>query len=295
MKHQKGGAIFSKLFGKKNNVSDLYSMDSYSNITGIDGVDTKSKITGYLFYLFIALIAVLIILVLIHFTITPIFRFQPGDKGVIGVPGSDDSNRYWDTPAKVQMIRDPFPSKSFEWSMGLTISVDDPTRNTGAPRILFYRGGELVENYVYDSSHTILNMFQANKLPNLVIYLDKLNNDLYVSTISKNMDPGASISLETVLVPNFPVRKSVRLGVGVHTRFLEVYVNGQLYKSRTYVNSSIQNNVGDIYPAITSVLENVARVRYLRLWQRSLSAFEFREDGTPQALEDKAVPDTCVA
>lgn len=295
MKQQKGGAIFSKLFGKKNNISDLYSMDSYSNISGMETSDLKTNVSGYLFYIIIALIAVLIILVLIHYTITPIFRFQPGDNGVIGVPGSDDSKRYWEDPARILMIPDPFQSKSAEWSMGLSISIDDPTRNTGTPRILFYRGGELVENYVYDPSHTILNMFKADKLPNLVIYLDKLNNDLYVSTISKNATPNSPISLETVLVPNFPVRRTVRLGVGVHSRFLEVYVNGQLYKSRTYVNSSIQHNVGNIYPPDITTAENVARVRYLRLWQRTLSAYEFRQDGNPADIEAKAVPDTCVS
>lgn len=295
MKQHKGGAIFSKLFGKKNNISDLYSMDSYSNIPGMESIDTKSKITGYLFYLFIALIAVLIILVLIHFTITPIFRFQPGGNGVIGVPGSDDSKRYWEDPARILMIPDPFKSKSAEWSMGLTFSIDDPTRNTGAPRILFHRGGTLVENYVYDSSHTVLNMFQAGQLPNLVIYLDKLNNDLYVSTISKDATMGSPISLETVLVPNFPVRRSVRLGVGIHSKFMEVYVNGQLYKSRTFMKSGIQDNVGAIYPPDIALSENVARVRYLRLWQRTLSAFEFRQDGSPSDIEAKAIPDTCVS
>ena len=287
--------MFSKLFGKKNNISDLYSMDSYSNISGVESIDTKSKITGYLFYLFIALIAVLIILVLIHFTITPIFRFQPGDKGIIGAPGSDDSKRYWEDPARILMIPDPFPSKSAEWSIGLSFSIDDPTRNTGTPRILFYRGGELVENYVYDPSHTVLNMFKADKLPNLVIYLDKLNNDMYVSTISKDATPNSAISLETILVPNFPVRRSVRLGVGLHSKFMEVYVNGQLYKSRTYLKSGILSSVGNINPPDVTTAENVARVRYLRIWQRTLSAFEFREDGTPRDIEAKAVPDTCVA
>ena len=296
MKH-KGGAFLSGLFGKKNNVSDLYSMDSYSNIAGFNShasTATTSVLSKYMFYILIAVIAVLVLLILVHFTITPIFRFQPGDNGIIGVPGSDDSNAYWDTAASAaQPIHDPFPSKSSEWSMGLSIIIDDPTRNTGAPRILFQRGGELVENYVYDASHTILHMFQSHKLPNLVIYMDQLNNDIYVSTVSRSQS--GQNSLETVVVPNFPVRTPVRLGVGVYSRFMEVYVSGKLYKSHTYKHNSIQQNVGDIYPPTTAIASNVARVRFLKLWQRTLTAAEYRRDGAPGTIESKDIPDTCVA
>lgn len=295
MKH-KGGAFLSGLFGKKNNISDLYSMDTYSNIAGINSnaaTASTSVVSKYIFYILIVFIAVLILLVLVHFTIRPIFRFRPGDNGIIGVPGSDDSNKYWGTSASVNAIHDPFPSKSSEWSMGLTVMIDDPTRNTGAPRILFQRGGELVENYVYNSSHTVLHMFQSHKLPNLVVYLDQLNNDLYVSTVSRSQS--GQNSLETVLVPNFPVRTPVRLGVGIYSRFMEVYVSGKLYKSRTYKQNSIQQNVGDIYPPNTTITNNVARVRFLTLWQRTLTAAEFRRDGTPGSMESKDVPDTCVS
>ena len=55
----------------------------------------------YVYYLVLIIIVVMLLLILVNYTVTPIFRLNPGEKGFISLPGSDDSVLYWQDPTKV--------------------------------------------------------------------------------------------------------------------------------------------------------------------------------------------------
>ena len=78
-------------------------------LTGSSYLSTESISPGvlqYVYYLVIIIIVVMLILVLVNYTITPIFRLNPGDRGLISLPGSDDSLLYWKNPKSIIEILD---------------------------------------------------------------------------------------------------------------------------------------------------------------------------------------------
>jgi hypothetical protein len=254
----------------------------------------NSGVLQYVYYFVTLIIILIFILVIIHFTIKPIFRVRPGDKGLIGLPGTDDSKIYWQNPDSLTKISDketPLGSLVQNWSMMLDIQIDNPTANTDRPRILFTRGQDILTTGApFQEGDTILTI---NPKFNLCIYLDRLTNDLFVAVQTNNTRVENTI-LQIISIPNVPVRKAFSLGVFVGSRVLEVYINGLLVRSKAFTDS-ILNITGNIQPPLNSILSNTARVSNLRLWARPLSPGEFRQYGPPISFTLKDISDSCVA
>jgi hypothetical protein len=253
----------------------------------------SSGIIQYLFYFIVLVIIILLILILVNYTIHPIFKLRPGDKGVIGFPGSDDSNLYWKNGTNLLILDDKktaLGSLHENWSMSLDIQVDNPTSNTNTPRILFTRGQPLLTPTIYSDSDTILTL---NPTFNVCMYLDRLTNDLYVSVQTKGINDNIP-SIETISVPNIPVRKSVRVGVFIGSRVLEVYINGFLLRSKAFANQ-LKSNRGSLQPPTDTIISSTARVGNLRIWARPVSPAEFRSYGASTDFNIKEIADSCVA
>jgi hypothetical protein len=277
---QKGG----NLFGSSNSYNSYNSSDEHVVPQGV---------LQYLYYLVLIIIIVLLILVLVNYTITPIFRLNPGDKGLISLPGSDDSVLFWKTPNSIIQLQDtatPLGTMTQNWSFLLDIHLDNPTANTGSPRILFSRGG-LYTPSAYTEKDTILTV---NPNFNICVYLDPLINDLYVST--QILGSNGEIKIQTIILPNIPVGKDLRLGVFLGSRVLEVYINGLLVSNKAFPNS-VRAVVGAIHPPSSNILETTAQVSNLRIWGRPVSPAEFRSYGSPPSstFVTKVIPDTCLA
>lgn len=252
----------------------------------------QSGVLQYFYYFIIITIVILLILVLVNYTITPIFRLNPGDKGIISLPGSNDSVLYWTDPTKLALLRDidsVVGTKTENWSMLLDIHLDDPTAHTGMPRILFSRGPSFKYPAKYPDDSTILTI---NPKFNICIYLDPLLNDLFVATQTTN---NSELTLEIIKVPNIPVGKPIRLGVFIGSRVLEVYINGYLLSSKAFPQA-VNSIVGGFHPPEDTITLNTARVLNLRLWPRPVSSSEFRSYGASDAsFTRKVVSDSCVA
>jgi len=276
---QKGGGLFSSN-------SDYNHYSSEHNV--------PQGVLQYLYYLVVIIIVVLLLLVLVNYTITPIFRLNPGDKGIIGLPGSDDSVVYWKTPQSVITIQDtttPLGTMTQNWSFMLDIHLDNPTANTGSPRILFSRGGQLTPTASYTDKDTILTV---NQNFNVCVYLDPLINDLYVSL--QILDKHGEVKIETIILPNIPVGKSLRLGVFIGSKVLEVYTNGLLLSNKAFPDT-VKAVVGGLQPPSADILATTAQVSNLRIWGRPVSPAEFRSYGSAPSsgFEIKDLPDTCLA
>lgn len=272
-----------------------YSPNLY---TGYQSVLTETGIsTGilqYLYYLIIVVIIGLFILVLVHYTLYPIFKVRPGEKGIVGLPGSDDSKLFWKHTNEVKTLKQqetPLGSIIENWSMLLDIQVDNPTANTNYPRILFTRGQTLVPpKEAFKDNDTILTI---NPNFNVCLWLERMTNDLNIS-IQTVFEKGDLIvpTVETISIPNVPVGKATRIGVMIGSRVLEVYVNGYLIKSKTFTNRP-RASVGDLQPPFHDILSSTARVANLRLWNRPLTPAEFRSYGGAQDFDRKDLPDSC--
>lgn len=259
----------------------------------------SSGVLQYLFYTLTLIIVILILLTLIHFTIYPIFKWKPGDKGVIPLPGSNDETLFWkknwNTTSSLPVLPDkdtPLKQQTENWSFLLDIQVDNPTSNTATPRVLFTRGGPPTSDVkTFAENDTILKL---NSAFNCIVYLDRLTNDLYVSIQTRQTSTGSQdILLESCVIPNVPVGKSIRLGVMVGSHILEVYVNGYLVKSKAF-STSVAAIVGSCYPPDEEIFGSTARVQNLRLWNRPLTPAEFRAYGQADGFPRKEIPDSCV-
>ena len=255
----------------------------------------NSGFLQYLFYLIIILIIGLFILILVNYTLYPIFRTRPGDKGIIGLPGSDDSKLFWQDVDKLESLKEidtPLGGIFEDWSMLLDIQVDNPTANTDYPRILFTRGAPLEQpTKPFSDNDTILTI---NPNFNVCLWLERMTNDLNVSIQTMNGSSTAQPYLDSVTIPNIPVGNCVRIGVMIGSRVLEVYVNGYLAKSKTFTKA-IRASVGELQPPLSNILGSTARVMNLRVWRRPLSPSEFRSYGGKCNFTTKDMPDSCSA
>ena len=272
----------NRLFAKSANVFGTYALET--------GVNTG--VSQYLYYFIILTIVIVLLLTLVHFTITPVFKTIPGGQGYISMPGSDDSTLYWKKESELIILKDTetvLGTNTQNYSMMLDIQVDNPTANTNFPRVLFSRGALLSQPTEYTERDTILSLAKSF---NLILYLDRMTNDLNIVVQTQTLN-GAT-TLESIMIPNIPVGKSVRIGVMTGSKVLEVYLNGYLVKSRAFTNS-VREVVGQIQPPDDTVLSATARVRNLRLWNRPLSPSEFRSYGGADDFGRKPFPDSCVA
>jgi hypothetical protein len=286
---QKGGAWFGS-----NNSG--YGYGSYTDSSVVTETGVNSGVLQYMYYILTLLIIGLVLLVVIHYTITPIFKLRPGDKGYIGLPVSDDSKLYWKDTNKLTILKEtdtPLGSTTENWSMLLDIQIDNPTANTDTPRILFTRGQMFTKpKDPFTENDTILKI---NPNFNLSIWLDRLTNDMYVSTQTIETMNNSQIPYpESVVIQNVPVGKAVRVGVMLGSRVLEVYINGYLAQSKTFTKPVRASN-GPLQPPLDYILSRTARVRNLRVWSRPLAPSEFRAYGGAESMDVKSLPDSCAS
>lgn len=276
MPSQKGGALFGN--------------NEYVNQTTETGVN--SGVLQQVYYFVGLVIILMFLLVLVHQTITPIFKTRPGGKGVISIPGSDDSVVFWKKPDQLSVVQDtdtPVGTTQENWSFLLDIQLDNPTANTDQPRILMTRGETLVPPKMsYGADDTILTIAPNF---NVIVYLDRITNDLTVAV--QTLDNNQPL-LEKVVIENIPIRKSIRVGAMVGSRVLEVYVNGWLVRSKIYTKP-LRAVPGSFQPPSDAILSNTARVKNLRLFPRPLSPAEFRSFGKADDFDLKEIADSCVA
>lgn len=287
-KVQKGG-----VFGIANTGSGYGGYGSYVNIATETGM--SSGVLQYLYYFILVLIIGLFLLVLVNYTLYPIFRTRPGGKGIIPLPGTDDSKLFWNNINDIKSIKEndtPLGTLTQDWSMLLDVQIDNPTSQTNYPRILFTRGATLVPpTEPWKDSDTLLTL---NPNFNICFWLERMTNDLNISiqTSSEDNQPNSVPFVETIQIPNVPVGKGTRFGVMIGSRVIEVYVNGYLVKSKT-LSKAPKAVVGDLQPPLNNIVSSVARVGNLRVWGRPLSPAEFRSYGGAQDLSTKPLPDSC--
>jgi len=249
--------IFGSLFST--------SATSAATATATATASAANSANGFQFsrmiaYVFAILCVLLIIVLFVHFFITPIFRLRPGTPGLIPVPGFDDGILYW-SMSSVELPNTSLPIRTqfYGYSFHVDLFIENPLAFSATPRLLFHRGGVLKDT---PSGETLLGILHRY---NLAVALMPDTNDLMVSVLNKQHH------MENVIIPNVPVQTPFRLSAVIIEQGMEVYLNGQLVKTRRFGAPPL-DITGNIVP-----IPGLATLRQLKLWGRTLSASEIRE------------------
>jgi hypothetical protein len=294
---QSGGGWFGST---DDTMSGMATTTNYNSSTGV-----SSGIIQYIFYFFVLVCILLLFLLVIHYTITPIFILSPGGKGIVSIPGTDDSKLFWQVSTNTKTPTTLVPIMDIDSGIGqltqgysfmVDIQVDNPTANTGAPRILLSRGDVPTDpsklSPPWNSTKDTILRFNPNF--NICLSLDSLINDLLIQIQTTNPKTPSIPNIESITIPNIPVGKAVRIGIMMSSNLIEVYINGYLIDSKVLMNP-LREQYGSFQPPLDIISSNTARVSNLRIWRRMLGVSEFRSYGTAISLSLKALPDSCSA
>jgi hypothetical protein len=211
-------------------------------------------------------------LTLIHFFVTPIFEVRLGQGGIIPLPGRIDSKMFWtDDTAPVLSSSSPINDSAFNYSLTLDIYLNNPTGFLPDDqfRIVMIRKPELIDEFAPKVKNPDSLAAQINGNYNLAVYFDKSTNDLNVSVMTTDA------SVETVTIVNAPSRQPFRIGVVVGANYLDVYLNGRLYKSKPLMLNPINIQAGMFIGPPTEV-GDILQARQLQLWNRTLQPGELK-------------------
>ena len=300
------------MFGFKNQgLQTLPALSGYGfpNQTVFDTIK-QSSTSSNVMYILAAIFVVMVILTAIHFFVKPIF---PGWLvGSTTLPGMDDSKLFWSNinqfPITVAASELAI-SMAYNYTAMIDIQVDNPPVRIGQSRVMLNRGGvvDTTKESDYETKNGEKGLI-STLIPqgfNFAIYFDPNSTDLNISigTQDGTQSPPTKSS-ETILLKNFPIKKSVRLTLVLNKKTVEVYMNGYLYKIKQLAGLLDETQVhGDIHCPIEAIIGTSAspnlipfgRVQNLRVWNRTLMSSEIRSYGAGTPFSDVGQSDTCVS
>jgi len=267
-----------EMFGA-NNSRRVNDYTASSSVFDTNNLTWKSGLA----WIFAILFVLLGILLFIHYTLYPIFQFQPGGKGLLPVPGFKDNRTFWQpTTPLTNPLRDISDQQVFtngdplssNWAFTLDISIICPLKqvignqNKPAYRIIFSRGGSVPATITSDTIRGILDSY------NVAIALAPATNDLIVSVLD------AKSNSAEITIPNIIVNQPFRIGVCLMDMAFEVYLNGKLVKTST-IKNSINSFKGLFHgpqkgSGSATDMTDIVRVGNLNVWSRLVSPAEIR-------------------
>jgi hypothetical protein len=277
-----------------------FSLPSYSQSSSIVEVVKSNSIARNVIITLMSVFVVLVILVFVNIFVYPIF---PSWLITTTLPGMNDVTIFWQTQSDVSTIpqnSSVIGNSSRSYTILLDIQIDNPQSYLNQPRVFLVRGPAHSDairdttNYLSDSG-TIGSLFPDPC--NIVMYVDSKTTDLYVSVFTSDTTNGGSY--ENVGLLNIPVQTSLRIGIVVMPRLMEVYMNGSLVKTLKYIGT--MNDIkGDIrppkwYPLPAKDPMPFGRVQNLRVWNRILGPGEIKTygAGSPFEIIGQTTSDKC--
>ena len=271
------------------------------------------SISTFVFVLFL-------ILIFIHYTMSPIFSFSAAEPGLITIPTSSDRQiAFTVSPAASDLSANFMNLPACSYTISSDIYLSGDFMASTFPRVLLYRaikgGGATISSQRTGGPGNTGNLAiqgYSNQFPdsNLIVWLDPIKNDLFVSVVTNGQTgvnaqasttsgsgsgSGSAPATITLTTPNriettkgienVPIKKVFRLTVVFTQQFLEVYINGNLEESLAFIGAPITAATNaHFYGPISAVGPNV-RLGNIAFWPRTLTAREVRTNGAPIATE----------
>jgi hypothetical protein len=229
-------------------------------------------------------IITVILLVIINYTLFPIFSFIPGDGGLVSVPiASDRQLMFTKAPAASDLSGNFSEILPYNYTLGADVYLSGSFQASSMPRVILYRSRAANTSLnVTDTKDKLLERFPDT---NLIIWMDPIKNDLFVSVITGNSANGTLRLQTTKPIANVPIRKVFRITIVYADQFIEVYKDGSLEQSMAFQNTPIASaDTSYFFPSTAKTLGS-AMISNVAYWPRILVAREVRRYGTPMSNE----------
>jgi len=260
-------------------VTDRYALERlsknsiWSSIFGSSVVEssysTGTETFSILYYISLTFFIAFLVLMFIHYTVYPIFSFSPNDGGLISVPtASDREITYKNGPAAYNVAASFTKLPACSYTLGADVYLSGNFMLAQIPRVILYRNSEPII-----AGGTVNSLQSTYPNTNLIVWLDPVKNDLYVSVLAQA--DGTNTVIETSApIENVPIRKVFRLAVAFAPNFVELYINGKLERSMV-INGTVLsiNENNKMYSSIQPIQNNVM-LGNLTMWPRVLTSRE---------------------
>lgn len=274
-------ALRKKLFGnaaapvfsnKGNILSNIPVIKNVISSTQAATIPWKTYAIGAL----VVIISILVLLLFIHILVTPVFPFTLFSNKLNGnIMGNDTepqpvSKIYWEKDAETLLdsntVLGTGARSTFNYSFTIDIAINPLSQTTfTGPPVLLYHGPAM------DKDTAATNIAGALKHNyNIAIALDSsITNDLIISVLNVDNE------VENILLQNVPVAKGFRLGVTITDKFMEVYLNGRLTKTRAF-SASPKPISGAFFP-VDERTASIVQVRNLRIFSDPITSRKMKE------------------
>jgi hypothetical protein len=261
--------------------------------------DSTGNTFRMLFYISVVFFIIFLVLIFVHFTMYPMFSFSPNEPGILSIPTiSDKQMTYTKSPATYDLSANFVKLPPCTYTLASDIYLSGTFMLAQVPRVILYRSANpvnvnetlsgITDSTTDDERLGITNRYLKQYYPdtNIIVWLDPVKNDLYVSvaTINPSGGSGSKIIETTNPIENVPIKRVFRLVIVFTPNFLEVYVNGRLEESMAIKNPLVSiSSTSYIYPTINPIQQNVM-IGNMSMWPRVLTA---REIGASEAKPSK--------
>jgi hypothetical protein len=235
---------------------------------------SEGGVFGYVWPVVAGLLVLVLILLVIHYTITPIFSFSFGDKGLIPLANTNDGQLVWTKgPVAADVSANVLRMLPNSFTVQMDVYVESERTVNNYDRVLFYRS---LQPVTPNNSNTLMQQYDSS---NLIVRLLAETNDLVVSavTLQDPTNPESATLESTPTILNVPIRQPFRVTIVLMPQVLEVYMNGKLYGTKTFryglkATPTYFFGPPDLYR--TSV-----RIMNVQYWDRPLNSREVKAAG----------------
>ena len=275
-----------------------FSAPSMPSFTSATSEGAGSYFLQVLFYLVIYMSILFLVAIFIHYSITPIFRFTPGGKGFVPVPGAQSDNIvYWNTvkllppESRVPLANDALSSYLFEnsFSFSVDLYVRKLTDTQAGKRLILFKtftyGPDLKINGPTPSQTATLSdpasadmVSTLSSMCSMIMYLTT-TNDLVITFFSGPSATNYSCSPIT----NIPLYTPFRISVIVEKNTFTVYLNGKQTFQRVVPGSIALNSSNGLptlsqsfyaYPAWATAPNQTVFLHNFNVWSRAIAYSE---------------------
>jgi hypothetical protein len=188
----------------------------------------------YLLYLIATLLAIGLLVLAIDQWVTPIFKRLPAS-----LPGIDKTQVFWTNTSSVAPISVGTPGP------GSTPSVSTPYVSILQGQESYAFTADVLINDEFPKAGVTDRIFLVLRTGPFALTGSKIQISLNNNINTVKVTVFSSSGQESAEIENVPIRTSFRIGVVKTPTYMDVYLNGKLYKTRKLSGTSAAISLGD--------------------------------------------------